>query len=167
MVGVKAPIAIIRCAEGGTTLGGDRNPDEPTGFKLYLLALNWVRSSLAVLEERKLPYRIEGFMWHQGENDMSFYPYRSKAAQWLQSTVAKSREDLSMPALKWFVSQQPPTDEKGLNRMDVTANIAALAAADPAFIHIKAFHLPPQPEQLVITASGIVQLGELLAESYR
>jgi hypothetical protein len=109
---------------------------------------------------------LVGVFYHAGENDMSFHPYRSKAAQWLQTTVAKSREDLAIPALKRFVRQQPPTDEKRLNCIDVTANIAALAAADPAFIHLKAFDLPPQPEKLVITTAGIVRLGELLAESY-
>ena len=56
--------------------------------------------------------------------------------------------------------------EKGLNTIDVTANLAALAAADPAFIHLKAFDLPPQEEKLVITTAGIVKLGELLARSY-
>ena len=30
----KAPIAIIKCAAGGTHLGGDWNPDEPIGFKM-------------------------------------------------------------------------------------------------------------------------------------
>ena len=49
---------------------------------------------------------------------------------------------------------------------DVTANLAALASADPAFIPLKAFDLPPQPEKLVITTEGIVRLGELLAQSY-
>ena len=81
-------------------------------------------------------------------------------------TVTKSREDLALPSLKWHVSQQPPTDEKRLNRIDVTANLAAIAAADPAFIYLKAFNLPPQEEKLVITTAGIVQLGELLALSY-
>src|SRR5690242_16638649 len=46
----KAPIAIIKCAAGGTTLGGDWNPDNPAGFKLYPLALQLVRSSLAELD---------------------------------------------------------------------------------------------------------------------
>ena len=32
---IKDPIAIIKCAAGGTTLGGDWNPDDPSGFKLY------------------------------------------------------------------------------------------------------------------------------------
>jgi hypothetical protein len=35
----QAPIAIIKCAAGGTHLGGDWNPDAPTGFALYPIAL--------------------------------------------------------------------------------------------------------------------------------
>lgn len=97
---------------------------------------------------------------------MAVGDYRNEAAKWLQSTVAKSRQDLTLPALKWYVSQQPPAEEKGLNAIDVTGKIAALAASDPAFIHLKAFNLPPQPEKLVITSAGIVQLGELLARGY-
>ena len=71
-----------------------------------------------------------------------------------------------MPALKWFVSQDLPTDDNGINRVDVTADFTALAAADSSFIHIKAFDLPAQPEKLVITTEGIVKPGELPARSY-
>lgn len=63
-------------------------------------------------------------------------------------------------------SQQPLTDSKDLNRMDVTAKIAALAAEDRGVIHLKAFDLPVQEEQLVITAAGIRALGEVLARGY-
>lgn len=118
------------------------------------------------LEAKGQRVELAGIFYHVGENDMSFGPCRKNAARWLQSTVAKSRQDLALPALKWYVSQQPPTDEKGLNAIDVTANLAAIAAADPAFIHLKAFDLPPQEEKLVITTAGIVQLGELLAQGY-
>ena len=109
---------------------------------------------------------LAGIFYNVGENDMSFEPYRRNAGNWLKSTVAKSRQDLALPALKWYVSQQPPTDEKGLNAIDITANLDSIAAADPAFLHIKAFSLPPQAEKLVVTTAGIVQLGELLAQSY-
>jgi hypothetical protein len=71
-----------------------------------------------------------------------------------------------MPSLEWYVSQQPPPDEKGLNQLDITADLAAIAAADKAFIHIQAFDLPPQPEKLVLNTAGVLKLGEVLAESY-
>jgi hypothetical protein len=50
--------------------------------------------------------------------------------------------------------------------MDVTAKIAALAAEDRGVTHLKAFDLPAQEEQLVITAAGIRALGEVLAWGY-
>ena len=67
---IEAPRAIIKVAAGGTHLGGDWNPKDPIGFKMYPLALEVVRKSLAELDRNKVPYRLEGFMWHQGENDM-------------------------------------------------------------------------------------------------
>jgi hypothetical protein len=98
---------------------------------------------------------------------MAFGGYRRHAAKWLQSTVAQSRQDLAMPSLKWFVSQQLPPDQKGPGNLDITADLAAIAAADKAFIHIKAFDLPPQPEKLVLDTAGVLKLGEVLAQSYR
>jgi hypothetical protein len=50
--------------------------------------------------------------------------------------------------------------------IDVTAQLAQLAAADPHFLHIRAFELPGLESPLVITTPGIVALGELLATSY-
>ena len=46
------------------------------------------------------------------------------------------------------------------------ADGAAIATSDQAFIHLKAFDLPPQDENLVLNTAGIVELGELLARSY-
>ena len=37
---IDAPIAIIKCAAGGTHLGGDWNPEKPEGFKMYPLTLD-------------------------------------------------------------------------------------------------------------------------------
>lgn len=162
---VPGNIAIAKFTHSGSQMN-DWTP-QGTAAKdrnLYPQFIAFIQESIRELEARGHPVELAGIVYHVGENEMSFGPYRSNAAKWLQSTVAKSREDLALPALKWFVSQQPPTDEKGLNRIDVTANLAALAAADPAFIHLKAFNLPPQKEKLVITTAGIVQLGELLAE---
>ena len=71
-----------------------------------------------------------------------------------------------MPNLKWFVSQQPPTDDKRVNNLDVVTDVEKVAEAEEAIIHLKAFDLPPQEKNLVIDTAGIVRLGEFLADSY-
>ncbi len=154
-----------------THSGSQMNDWTPAGTSakdrnLYPQFIAFIQESIKELQAKGHQVELAGIFYHVGENDMSFGPYRRDAAKWLQSTVEKSRQDLGLPSLKWHASQQPPTDEKGLNSIDVTANLAAIAAADPAFIHIKAFDLPPQEEKLVITTAGIVRLGELLAHSY-
>ena len=154
-----------------TDSGSQMNDWTPEGTQAkdrneYANFIVFIQQSIKELQAKGHQVELAGIFYHVGENDMSFGQYRQNAAKWLQSTVIKSRADLGLPALKWFVSQQPPTDEKGLNRIDVTANLDAVAAADPLFIHLKEFNLPPQPEQLVITTPGIVQLGELLARGY-
>ena len=97
---------------------------------------------------------------------MSFGPYRRDAAKRLQSIVRQSRQDLDLPALNWFVSQQPPTDDERVNSIDVVSEIEQVASEDGHLIHIKAFDLPVQEKKLVITTAGIVQLGELIAAGY-
>jgi len=160
-------IAIAKFTHSGSQMN-DWTPQgtDTKDRNLYPQFIAFIRESIRELEARGHPVELAGIFYHVGENEMSFGPYRSNAAKWLQSTVAKCREDLALPSLRWFVSQQPPTDEKGLNAIDVTGKLAAIAAADPAFIHIKAFNLPPQEEKLVMTTEGIVLLGEVLAKSY-
>ena len=64
------------------------------------------------------------------------------------------------------MSQQPPTDDKSVNRIDVTSKIEGLAAEDDFIFHLKAFDLIPQEKKLVISTAGIVQLGEFMADNY-
>jgi hypothetical protein len=100
-----APIAIIKCAAGGTHLGGDWNPDQPEGFKMYPLALDLIRTSLAEFDKKKIPYRIEGFMWHQGENDMFNEDYQKNYGPNLANFFTKVRKDLKTPQLKFYVGE--------------------------------------------------------------
>ena len=164
---VRGNIAIAKFTHSGSQMN-DWTPQgtDAKDRNLYPQFIAFIKESIQELQAKGHQVELVGIFYHVGENDMSFGPYRNNATKWLQSTVTQSRKDLALPALKWHVSQQPPTDEKGLNRIDVTANLAAIAAADPAFIHLKAFNLPPQEEKLVITTAGIVRLGELLAQSY-
>ncbi len=164
---VPGNIAIAKFTHSGSQMN-DWTPQgtEAKDRNLYPQFIAFIQESIQELQAKGHPVELAGIFYHVGENDMAFGPYRRDAGKWLQSTVAKSRQDLALPSLKWHVSQQPPTDEKGLNAIDVTAKLAAIAAADPAFIHLKAFNLAPQDEKLVITTAGIVRLGELLAQSH-
>ena len=133
---------------------------------LYPRFMAFVKESIKDLQARGHEVEVAGVFYHLGENEMSMPPYRKNAPRWLKSTVAQSRRDLALPTLKWFVSQQPPTDHERVNSIDVTAELASLAATDGDLFHIKAFGLPPQEKQLVLDTAGIVRLGEIVAESY-
>jgi hypothetical protein len=126
--------------------------------------VKFIQQSIRELEAKGHKVRLAGIVYHLGENDMSFYPYRKEAAGRLQTTIGQSRKDFGQPELKWFVSQQPPTDEKGVNRIDVVADMEKVAAVDPNLIHIKAFDLPPQKKRLVLDTAGVIALGRLLGE---
>ena len=152
-----------------THSGSQMNDWTPQGTaakdrNLYPQFIAFIQESIKELHAKGHRVELVGIFDHVGENDISFGSYRNNAAMWLQSTVAHYRQDLAPPSLRCFVSQQSPTDEKGLNRIDVTVKLAGIAAADPAFVNLKAFDLPAQKEKLVITA-GIVQLESRLPEA--
>ena len=160
-------IAIAKFTHSGSQI----NDWTPQGTKaiernLYPKFIAFVQESIQELQAKGHQVELVGIFYHLGENDMAFGPYRNAAAKWLQASVSQSRQDLAIPTLKWFVSQQRPTDKKGISKIDVTEHLAALAAADPWLQHWKAFDLPAQREELVITTEGIVGLGTFLAESY-
>ena len=133
---------------------------------LYPKFVQFVKASVRELTAKGHAVEVAGIFYHVGENDMSFHPYRRDAAQRVQAIVHQSRQDLALPELKWYVSQQPPTDVERLNKLDVVADFTNVAAADAIFIHLKTFNLPPQEKMLVITTEGIVRLGEAIANGY-
>jgi hypothetical protein len=133
---------------------------------LYPTFIAFIQNTIQDLENRGHSVDLAGVFYHLGENDMSFGPFRQNAIPHLQSLISQSRQDLELPHLKWFVSQQPPTRDESVDNIHVTEELAALAKSDPDTIHIQALTLPPEPEQLVITSQGIVELGRLLAQAY-
>ncbi len=160
-------IAIAKFTHSGSQI----NDWTPAGTSakdrnLYPRFIAFIKQSIDELQAKGHDVEPAGVFYHVGENDMSFGAYRREAAKWIKDMIAQSREDLALPNLKWFVSQQPPTDLPGLKQLDVTAELAQLAADDANMVHLKLFDLPPQREQLVITTAGIVQLGERLANRY-
>ena len=133
---------------------------------IYPNFIGFVEAAIQELTAKGHSVELQGIFYHVGENDMSFHPYRQQAASRLAAIIAQSREDLQRPALKWYVSQQAPTDDERVNKVDVVAAISEIAAADDNLIHLKELAIPKQEKKLVITTAGIVQLGELIAEGY-
>jgi len=140
-----APIAIIKCAAGGTHLGGDWNPDNPQGFKMYPLALDLIRSSLAEFDKQKIPYRLEGFMWHQGENDMFNEEYQENYGANLANFFARIRQDLKTPKLKFYVGELCTKTIWGMDlrpRMyAISEGQKAVTTADPLAEYIPTSHV--------------------------
>ncbi|MFT5469026.1 MAG: hypothetical protein ACI8UO_004140 [Verrucomicrobiales bacterium] len=130
---------------------------------LYPKFISFIKESIDELEEKGHAVNLAGVFYHLGENDMSFGPFRKNAATWLHSCIEQSRIDLEKPDLQWVVSQQPPTDQKRVNSIDVVSAVEELAAADPHLHHLKVFDLPGQEQEIVITTPGIVRLGRALA----
>ncbi len=140
-----APIAIIKCAAGGTHLGGDWNPDEPSGFEMYPRLLELIRSSLAELDRQNIKYQLEGFMWHQGENDMFNPDYMASYGTNLKNFVTKCRRDLDAPGLRFYIGE---LCTKTIWGMDLRPRMYAIsvgqkevAAADPLAEYVPTSHI--------------------------
>ena len=133
---------------------------------LYPAFIEFIQTSIQELNERGHEVDLAGIFYHVGENDMSWGPFRREAPQRVMSLITQSRKDLNLPQLTWYVSQQPPTDDKGVNEIDVTSNLEQIFASDKNIVHIKALDLPTQEKKLVIDAIGIVRLGQSIGNRY-
>ncbi|MHC4908382.1 MAG: sialate O-acetylesterase [Planctomycetota bacterium] len=160
-------IAIAKFTHSGTQII-DWTPEgsEAKARNIYPAFIDFVRTSMQELADKGHRVELAGIFYHLGENDMSFGPYRRAAPERLASLVARSRVDLGLPGLRWFVSQQPPTDDERVNGIDVTTALEEVAAADERLTLTRVFDLPGQEQKIVITTEGIVALGNAMARSY-
>jgi hypothetical protein len=164
----KQRIAIAKFTHSGSQLV-DWTPkgSETPARNLYPEFIRFVKSCVEELQARGQRVELAGIVYHLGENDMSFGPYRRRAIGDLAQLIAQSRKDLGLPELLWWVSQQPPSDSDKPGAHDVTAELRALAAADSHLVHLPVFDLSGRERELVITTPGIVELGERLAACVR
>ena len=160
-------IAIAKFTHSGSQII-DWTPEgsEAKSRNLYPAFLLFVKDSVQQLKDRGHDVELAGIFYHVGENDMSWGPFREGAAKRVMSFITALRRDLGQPNLKWYVGQQPPTNDESVNRADVMSDIAQATSGNPNNVHIKMLDLPTQREQLVIDASGTVWLGERLAKEY-
>ncbi len=162
------PIAIAKFTHSGSQVI-DWTPEGSMAKSrnLYPAFIQFIQRQIHDLETRGHTVRVAGIFYHLGENDMSFGPYRREAAKRLEAIISESRKDLALPHLTWYVSQQKPTDNPDLNKIDVVQDIANLANRDPQLIHVKVFDLPEQDRRLVLDTAAILELGKQLAEAYQ
>lgn len=144
----------------------------PTGSvaksrNLYHDFIAFINESVRNLESRGHEVELAGIFYHMGENDMSWGPARKHSADRVRELISQSRKDLGLPNLFWYVSQQPPTDDKSVNDIDVTANLISILKQDKHAVHIQAFDMPPQEKKLVIDTRGVVWLGRKIASRYQ
>ena len=164
---INGNIAIAKFTHSGSQIV-DWTPEgsEAKSRNLYPQFIQFIKESVSDLASNGHTVELEGIFYHVGENDMSFSPFRKKAPRWIESLIKQSRVDLKQPELRWFVTQQPPTDHEQVNAIDVTSELARLSDTDPNWIHIRAFGLPKQEKQLVLDESGVISLGQLMAAEY-
>jgi len=117
---LRGRVAIVKCAVGGTTLAVQWDPD--TG-PLYAKAIGLTRSALADLRARSQRVVLEGVLWHQGENDMLSAEFRPRYEERLVRFIARIREDLGEPGLKFYIGE---ISDKGIWGLDNRANMIAL-----------------------------------------
>ncbi|MCP4836020.1 MAG: sialate O-acetylesterase [Phycisphaera sp.] len=161
----RQPIAIAKFTHSGSQIV-DWTPEGSVAKarNLYPAFLAFVRESMDAIRESGARPRLAGVVYHVGENDMSFHPFRRQAAERLGTTIARLRTDLQEPALRWFISQQPPTDHESVNSVDVVADMARLAAGDPNVHHRLVTGFPEQRKQLVLDTGAVVWLGNEWAD---
>lgn len=162
-----ANIAIAKFTHSGSQII-DWTPEgsEAKSRNLYPAFIEFVRSSIDELEAKGHEVDLQGIFYHIGENDMSWGPFRRGAADRVMALVTQSRVDLSMPNLKWYISQQPPTDDPQVNSIDVNQVLQNAFATDPNIVHMNQLDLPPQEKKLVLDTAGVIELGKALANGY-
>ncbi|MBM3981299.1 MAG: sialate O-acetylesterase [Planctomycetes bacterium] len=94
-------VALIKFAEGGTSLAKDWNPDVKD--RLYPAFLEFTRKSLKELKDKGHTYTIRGMIWHQGESDAGLTA--DEYQKQLTAFIGRVRADLEAPDLPFGVGE--------------------------------------------------------------
>jgi iduronate 2-sulfatase len=98
---LKTPIALIKFAEGGTSLKKDWKVGEPGG--LYARMMPFVQEQMEALKARGDTYTLRGFAWHQGESDSGLT--EEQYGKLLKALVLQVRRDLDSPNLPVVIGE--------------------------------------------------------------
>ena len=152
---LKTPIALIKFAEGGTSLQKDWRVGDPGG--LYTRMLPFVREQMNALTARGDTYTLRGFAWHQGESDSSLT--QEQYAKLLKSLITQVRRDLDAPNLPVVIGEVYDNHERD------TVRVAEKSAATniPYCVFASADKLKTQDEGTHFDAASQIELGKRMA----
>lgn len=94
-------VALIKFAEGGTSLAKDWNPDAKD--RLYPAFLDFTRKSLKELKDKGHAPALRGMIWHQGESDAALTA--AEYEKLLTAFVGRVRTDLEAPDLPFGIGE--------------------------------------------------------------
>jgi iduronate 2-sulfatase len=94
-------VAIIKYAEGGTSLAKDWNPEVKD--RLYAAFLDFTRASLKDLKDKGHTVTVRGMIWHQGESDAGLTA--EEYEKHLTAFIGRVRTDLDLRDLPFGIGE--------------------------------------------------------------
>lgn len=157
-------LAIVKFTHSGAQ-GPDWFPrgSPETQRNLYPKFIAFLRDAVQYLTREGYDCTMEGVIWHTGENDTYFGPYRQKHGAWMKYLIAQVRLDLKQPTLPWFISgQHPQAIWKNIDAMNTS--LKTMAQSEKQVFLIPTAQLPDA--RLHFGTQGTLRLGEEMAEAY-
>ncbi len=148
-------VALIKFAEGGTSLAKDWNPEAKD--RLYAACLVFTRKSLQDLKDKNHTYTLRGMIWHQGESDAGLTA--AEYEKLLTSFIGRLRKDLEAPELPIGIGE---VFDNG-KRDSVRAAQKAVAEKLPGAFFVSAEGLKTSDKGTHFDAASQIILGERFA----
>ena len=150
-------VALIKCAEGGTSLAKDWSPNEQD--KLYGQWIRFVQQTLKEIKAHGDTYTLAGVVWHQGESDAGLAA--GEYAKLLTAFIQRTRTDLKESNLPFVIGEV--FDNKGRDR--VRAGQTAVSKTVPNTAFASAQGLSTFDKGTHFNAASQIELGKRMAQA--
>ena len=149
-------VALIKYAEGGTSLKEDWSPTAKD--KLFEKYIAFVNKSLKELKDRGDTYEVRGMIWHQGESDASLPA--EKYQEMLTAFIAAVRTNLAIKDLPFVIGEV--FDNGGRDRVRAAQKAVAKNVSSAFFVSAEG--LKTSDKGTHFDAASQIELGKRLAE---
>lgn len=150
-------ILLIKVSEGGTSLRGDWNPDNPKSLYHRLMKIG--KETCDLLTEHDATHDIGGVVWHQGESDSG---QADTYAALLTAFINRIRTDLKQPDLPFVIGQICDANKK---YQDLIAAQKEVAATVPAVGFASSEGLTTHDANVHFDFRSQIELGRRMAEA--